>query len=113
MLGCVKASRIYVNPSTKEGGGSITLLEAYACGLPAIVVRHPLGVDSALVDEGETGWWARTPEPEALAETMLDAVADDERLSRLSRVVRNFVRRYDWDEVASQYESRYRGVTSP
>jgi len=110
MLSRVKSSRVYVNPSTKEGGGSITLLEAYACGLPAIVVRHPLGIDDSLVRNGETGWWAAAPEPEALAATMLEAVADEDRLRRMRDAVRRFVRQYDWDEVASQCESRYRAM---
>ena len=32
----MKTARIFVHPSTKEGGGSITVLEANASGLPVI-----------------------------------------------------------------------------
>ncbi len=36
----MKASKVFVSPSTREGFG-ITILEAYACGLRAVTVRHP------------------------------------------------------------------------
>ncbi len=35
----MKASKVFVSPSTREGFG-ITILEAYACGLRVVTVRH-------------------------------------------------------------------------
>lgn len=35
----MKASKVFVSPSTREGFG-ITVLEAYACGLPVVTVNH-------------------------------------------------------------------------
>lgn len=70
LLGYVKSASLCVNPSTKEGGGSITCLEAHACGLPVVAVDHPLGLDKSLIVEQENGYWAMNATPPALAATM-------------------------------------------
>lgn len=72
LLGYVKSASICVNPSTKEGGGSITCLEANACGLPVVAVDHPLGLDKGLITEGETGYWATDATPPAITAKIRD-----------------------------------------
>jgi glycosyltransferase involved in cell wall biosynthesis len=47
----MKASKVFVSPSFREGFG-ITVLEAYACGLPVVTVRHPDNAAQYLVQDG-------------------------------------------------------------
>jgi len=109
MLSLVKSSRVFVNPSTKEGGGSITLLEANAAGVPAIAIRHPMGIDEALIREGENGWWVEEADAWKLAAVIAHALesADSDALAARCR---RFARRYDWDAVAERYERVYTDV---
>lgn len=68
----MKASKVFVSPSTREGFG-ITILEAYACGLPVVTVSHPDNAGQYLV-QPETGIVCELS-PQALAasiETLLD-----------------------------------------
>lgn len=50
----MKASKVFVSPSTREGFG-ITILEAYACGLRPVTVRHRDNAAQYLIrpNEGE------------------------------------------------------------
>lgn len=104
----VKASRLFVHPSTKEGGASIALLEASACGVPAIAIDHPLGLDPSLIEQGRNGWWVPTAEPEALAAMITDALGDRARLERMRESSRSFARRFGWDRIVDACEAVYR-----
>lgn len=46
----IKASKVFVSPSTREGFG-ITILEAYACGVRPVTVRHRDNAAQYLVRE--------------------------------------------------------------
>ena len=50
----IKGSRVFVMPSEREGFG-IAVLEAVACGVPVIVVRHADNASVELVEEGVNG----------------------------------------------------------
>jgi len=63
----MKASRLFVSPSLREGFG-ITILEAYACGLLPITVRHPNNAAQYLVRTNAGA--ICEPTPEALAKTI-------------------------------------------
>jgi glycosyltransferase involved in cell wall biosynthesis len=103
----LKSSLIFVNPSTKEGGGSITLFEANACGLPTIAVRCENGIDPSLIHHGENGYFVDTLSPELIANLGLELLRDQKRLSRSSEASVGMASAYDWDEIASQYERLY------
>ena len=102
----LKASKLFVNPSTKEGGGSITLFEANACGLPVIAVKCPHGIDPSLIREGENGYFVEL-KPERIAQMALELLQCPKRLATNSVACRLMAAGFDWEIVASQYERVY------
>lgn len=107
VLGQMKTARIFVNASTKEGGGSITLFEANACGLPVIAVRHPHGIDPRLICEGENGYMVEALSPELLASEMVSLLRDTERLARNVDASIRMAEQYDWEIITDQHERFY------
>lgn len=99
----LKRGKIFVHPGTKEGGGSITILEANACGLPIVCYSHPLGIDPNFVRDGETGLFVRAVDPTALADGIVDML---DRVAK--RPVREFclenARNHHWDAIFDRYE---------
>lgn len=67
------AADVFVLPSYREGFGSV-VLEAAACGVPAVATRI-YGLTDAIVD-GETGLLVPPRDPRALAEAMGRLAAD-------------------------------------
>lgn len=67
------AADVFVLPSYREGFGSV-VLEAAACGVPAVATRI-YGLTDAIVD-GETGLLVPVRDPRALAEAMRHLAED-------------------------------------
>lgn len=109
MLARIKAARIFVHPSTKEGGGSITLLEANACGTPVLIYRHPNGIDAGLIEPGVNGWIVDQVTPDALADMLARLLAPDAILPSRAECARHAAA-YDWDSLANQYEAVFLGA---
>jgi glycosyltransferase involved in cell wall biosynthesis len=101
----LKASKIFVQPSTSEGGGSAAVLEANACGLPVIAVRHPQGIDPALIVEGSNGCWIGELSPERLSERIVGLLEDPQRLASLSAGARAAANDSDWEKAGGIYHA--------
>lgn len=101
------AARVFVHPSTKEGGGSITSLEANAAGLPVVAFRHPGGISPELIEQGRNGVWVPEVGHEALSVGIEQAlvVADVPGMARERSAA---AARYDWSRLADQYEPLFR-----
>lgn len=113
LMGLVKAARLFVHPSTKEGGGSITTLEANACGTPVIAVDHPLGIDKSLIEEGVNGFWVAPLTAEVLAE-QIGRVLSDRRLdSEWRQACLRRSQLYDQSAVATRIEALYLEIANP
>ena len=102
----MKSSKVFVIPSTQEGGASIVTLEANACGLPAIAADHPLGIDKRLILAGKTGFFAGLT-PEAFTEKIQLLLGDRKLRDGMKAHAIEFARRYDWDRITSEIESVY------
>lgn len=70
---------LYLMPSRAEGLGS-SALQAMGYAVPVVASR--VGGLPEIVEEGQTGWLVPPDSPPALAETILAAAADRDRLRR-------------------------------
>jgi len=80
------ASDVFVLPSYREGFGS-TVIEAAACGLPAVAARI-YGLTDAVVD-GATGFLVPPRDPPALAQRMRELAGDAGLRQRLGAAARD------------------------
>jgi L-malate glycosyltransferase len=106
----LKSSLLFVNPSTKEGGGSITLFEANACGLPVIAVRCPHGIDSNLIREGENGYFVDELSAKKIADKLVALLDNTDVMNANASQAKNMAAQYDWDVVADQHENAYKKI---
>lgn len=95
--------------SSLDEGTSVSLLEAMAAGLPAVVTR--VGGNLFVVADGETGLLVPPRDEAALAEGMLRLARDPllrRDMGRLAR--RRFEERFTWDGMLDPYGRMYREV---
>ncbi|MGA2162743.1 MAG: glycosyltransferase family 4 protein [Methanoregula sp.] len=104
LIAQMKASKVCVLPSTREGFG-ITALEALACGLPVVTVDHPANAIRDLITE-KNGFLSALS-AEDLAEKMRDALAHHKEMREACIVT---AAEYDWDRVTVESEEYYRSV---
>lgn len=91
-----------VAPLRIGGGTRLKIVEAMAAGAP--VVTTAVGAEGLDLVDGQTAFFAESPEEMAGA---LDALAGEPGLAgRISAAARNLCReRYDWDSIAAGLES--------
>lgn len=94
----MKASKVFVSPSTREGFG-ITILEAYACGLRPVTVRHRDNAAQYLIRPDAGAVCELTPE--ALAE----AIDGQLKLSRRKLDINGA--QFDWTQSAEALKKVY------
>jgi glycosyltransferase involved in cell wall biosynthesis len=101
----LRSARLFVHPSTKEGGGSITSLEANAAGLPVIAFSHPGGISPELIVEGVNGAWVAEVSAEALAASIEQCF---KRIgSAEGSMASSFARDFDWSGIAARYDTMF------
>lgn len=93
----MKASKVLVLPSVREGFG-IVALEANACGLPVITVKHDMNAACDLVENGVNGFICNLS-PKEISETILKAINKDMRMG-----CRRIAANYDWNRIVELYE---------
>jgi glycosyltransferase involved in cell wall biosynthesis len=97
IYGVMKSSGVFVLPSKREGFG-LVVIEANACGLPVITVRHPDNAARHLIIEGENGLLCDL-DPADLAKGIQEVLS--RRPSMRPRQTLESVRASrDWDQVA-------------
>jgi len=101
---------VFVTPSMKEGWG-ITVIEANACGTPAIAYDVP-GLRDSIVD-GETGLLVReNGSVEKLAEVIVKVLVDKQLRERLSRNAIEWAKQFSWDSSAKKFEKVLEGLVN-
>ena len=103
----MKTARIFVHPSTKEGGGSITVLEANACGLPVVAYRHENGIANELIDEGINGYWVKEIDPKAMGEKIRQILLDESQGQKIKDNSIKNAGKHDWINIGKEYEDYF------
>jgi L-malate glycosyltransferase len=90
-----RSSDLYLSASHSDGS-SISLLEAMACGLPALVSDIP--GNREWITPGEDGWWFPDGDHQALADAIVYAIEQREHLSVMGSNARKVAeQRADWE----------------
>jgi glycosyltransferase involved in cell wall biosynthesis len=98
--GFINASDLLVHPSANEQFGQV-LVEAMACGLPAIAVDR--GGPADIIDHRKTGWLIPPDDLGALVEAMLFAVNDPVARRRAGEAARREAQRsYAWAPIGTR-----------
>ncbi len=95
----IRRCHLVVNTSEKEGWG-LTVLEANACGLPAVASDVP-GLRDA-VRHGETGLLVPHGDVPALVRAIRSLVQDTALRERLSRGAVQWAQRFSWENAAEE-----------
>jgi glycosyltransferase involved in cell wall biosynthesis len=105
-----RSADLFVSASHSDGT-SISLLEAMACGCPALVSDIP--GNREWVSHGVQGWLFETGSAEALASAIRRAVEERDRLSQMGRAARHLAeQRADWSQNFPQLLEAYRLAAS-
>ncbi|MCX8073857.1 MAG: glycosyltransferase family 4 protein [Candidatus Binatia bacterium] len=95
----IRRCHVVVNTSEKEGWG-LTVLEANACGVPAIASDVP-GLRDA-VRHGETGLLVPHGDLQALVDAMARILTDTSLRERLSRGAIAWAKQFSWEQAADR-----------
>ena len=108
LFALMKRSKVFVFPSTREGFGR-SVMEAQACGLPAVVVDAPDSASPTLIRDGSNGLVCPN-DPRSLADALGKLLADPPRRQRMAEEALVEAARYDWSNVVEHIETIYRQV---
>jgi glycosyltransferase involved in cell wall biosynthesis len=99
---------LYISPSHVDGS-SVSLMEALACGLPCLVSDIP--ANKEWVFENDNGWLFRDGDADHLAEKILAAMNQREKLPEIGRSSRRSAEmRADWKKNAEALMNVYRSL---
>ena len=101
----MRASRILVMPSVREGYG-ISVVEGQACGLVPVVVRSPLSAAPELVSDGVDGVICE-PTAGGIAEALNGLLVDEPLRRRMARAAEGAAAGRGWDARATEMEAVY------
>ena len=110
-IALLKASRVFVMPSVREGFG-IAVVEAQAAGLAPIVVRSEHSAAPALVRDGVDGLIC-SPRPDGLGAAIQGLLTDPDRLASMRAAAAQTAERWDWEQMALAMERVYLDVARP
>jgi glycosyltransferase involved in cell wall biosynthesis len=108
LISRLKSSRIFLFPSSREGFG-IVIIEAKACGLPVIAVRHAMNASTDLITQDKDGLLCAMDSQEISA-GILRLMRNPDKLKEMSCAARDSVRDYDWNKIAADSEGLYNSL---
>ena len=110
VISIVKSAKLFVYPACPEGGWSISIVEANACGIPVVSVRTgPLGTNEVVVD-GYNGLLAEQESPEAIAQRVKTILENESLRAELGKNGLVFAREQDWGYLADKMVDCYSQV---
>jgi glycosyltransferase involved in cell wall biosynthesis len=107
----MKASKVFVLPSVREGFG-LVIIEANACRLPVISIRHEMSAVRELVQDGVNGYLISEISPRDIAEAILKLVRDDALREQLAENGFEMSKRYAWSDISKSIIDTYKKLSS-
>lgn len=104
---------VFMSPSVvarsgdAEGGINVTVIEALACGIPAIVTRQ---TQSDLIFDGKNGFIARERDPDDLSRKMNALIENPELIREFGIIGRRMVEKLDSKDQVAKLENIYRDL---
>jgi glycosyltransferase involved in cell wall biosynthesis len=108
VLDLLRGARLLVFPSTREGFG-VAVLEANACGVPALVVQHPDNAALELVRDDVTGIICDLA-PYPMAANIRAFLADPALQARMSKAARATAANYSWEAYVNKMEAALKSL---
>lgn len=102
LIGYMKSSGVFVLPSRREGFGMV-VIEANACGLPVIVVKHKMNAATDLVVNSMNGYICETS-PEDIADKIRESLEKKEAME-LDCI--QMSKKYAWEKIVDSLEKFY------
>jgi glycosyltransferase involved in cell wall biosynthesis len=96
----LREAQVLIFPAVREGWG-LVVLEANACGTPAVGYDVPGLRDS--IRHGETGMLVKPGDLEALAEALTSLLKDDVLREKMSRNALEWGKNFNWDKTAEEF----------
>jgi glycosyltransferase involved in cell wall biosynthesis len=107
VISLMKSARVFVYPAMPEGTWSVSVIEANACGVPAVSVRSgKLGMNEVVTD-GFNGLLVAEQSAEAIADKLTLLLQHESTRAELARNALAFAREQDWDVVAEKADILY------
>ena len=98
------SAKAFVAPSLGGESFGMVLTEAFACATP-VVASDISGYRDVMTPE--TGLLVPPDDPQALAETVVRLLADEQRRQELGVAARERARRYSWDDIGRRLLTIY------
>ncbi len=100
LIGKIKASKVLVLPSSREGFGMV-VIEAFACGVPVVTVKEKYNAAQGLVEEGIDGFVVDLKDSE-IAKGIEKIIKDEACYKKLSAMSFRKASEYDWGRIVSE-----------
>jgi glycosyltransferase involved in cell wall biosynthesis len=100
LIGKIKASKVLVLPSSREGFGMV-VIEAFACGVPVVTVNEKYNAAQSLIENGVDGLIVE-PEDRGIAQGLEEMIRDEAAYERYSAMSLLKAREYDWEKIVSE-----------
>jgi glycosyltransferase involved in cell wall biosynthesis len=97
LIGKIKASKVLVLPSSREGFGMV-VIEAFACGVPVVTVRAKYNAAQGLVEDGVDGFIVGLEERE-IAKAVVKTIGINSGNTEASEAALRKAENYDWEEI--------------
>ena len=100
---------ILISTSLREGWG-LTVIEAAACGTPAVAYKVAGLVDS--IKDGETGFLCQRNTPEEIVKNVRKLLINRSLRKKISQNALNYSRRFNWGKTTDQALAIFKEVAS-
>jgi glycosyltransferase involved in cell wall biosynthesis len=100
LIGKIKASKVLVLPSIREGFGMV-VIEAFACGVPVVTVKAKYNAAQGLV-ENEVDGLVVKPEDREIAKAVQKIIEKNSDYSKTSEAALRKAEKYNWEKIVEK-----------